>query len=290
VDKGPIEISTASPLKRASLWLMCLAVVLIVALKPDDPSAPWDLRYPPWNYFYAIGWPLAAISIFLGWRSKDSVWLKTLAILTLIIAILFFGHVDSMPSNDRALELFFTLGLGIIVLPALLAKFWLKTPLDYKWLSGKWKLSMWLWLPLGVCLAIGVLYLYFFILTPTAHTSWPLVGTSQADSLARIYWGVNIGGLWDELVWINLVYTLLRRHFSFWEANFAQAFFFTSFLYDIAFFGAGPFFIFPFALIQGYTYRKTGSLLYIVILHLMIDSVLFFMIANRYYPGWGWGG
>ena len=149
---------------------------------------------------------------------------------------------------------------------------------------------MWLWLPVGACIAFGALYLNFFILTPTGHLSWPLVGASEAESLARIFWGVNIGGFWDELVWINLVFVLLSRHFPFWEANFAQAFFFTSFLYDIAFFGAGPFFIFPFALIQGYTYRKTGSLLYIVILHLMIDSILFFMIANRYFPGWGWRG
>jgi hypothetical protein len=29
-------------------------------------------------------------------------------------------------------------------------------------------------------------------------------------------------------------------------------------------------------------------LFYIVILHLMIDSILFYMIANRWYVGWGW--
>ena len=81
---------------------------------------------------------------------------------------------------------------------------------------------------------------------------------------------------------------LLSRHFRFWEANLAQAVFFTSFLYAMAFVGWGPVVIYIFALIQGYTYRKTRSLLYIVVLHLLVDSVLFFMIANRWYPSWGW--
>ena len=64
--------------------------------------------------------------------------------------------------------------------------------------------------------------------------------------------------------------------------------FFASFLHEMAFVGWGPLVIFAFALVQGLTYRRTGSLLYIVGLHLMVDSVLFYMIANRWYPGWGW--
>jgi len=64
--------------------------------------------------------------------------------------------------------------------------------------------------------------------------------------------------------------------------------FFTSFLHEMAFVGWGPAVIFAFALVQGLTYKRTQSLFYIVILHLMIDTILFYMIANRWYPGWGW--
>ena len=52
--------------------------------------------------------------------------------------------------------------------------------------------------------------------------------------------------------------------------------------------GWGPVVIYSFALIQGLTYRETGSLFYIVALHVLIDTILFYMIVNRWYPGWGW--
>ena len=280
MDHTMIEAKDVPPLKRVSLWLMCLAVVFIVALKPDRTG---------WGYFHVIGWPLMALSLFFGWRTKEGVWLKTLVLFAYTIVVLYFTRIDSDPSDPHLLELAIALGIGILVIPALLAKFWLKTPLDYHWLNGRWTWRMWLWLPLGFCLAFAILWFYSNILTPDLHTSWPLVGEKD-EALARIFWGVNLGGLWDELAWINFVFCLLLRHFSFREANVAQAFFFTSFLFDIAFFGAGPVVIFVFALIQGFTYYKTRSLLYIVVLHLMIDSVLFFHIANRYFPGWGWSG
>ena len=272
-----IEFKKTPLLKRISLWLMCLAVVFIVALKPDRTG---------WDYFHIFGWPLMALSLFLGWRTKESVWLKTLILFAYTIAVLFLTRVDSDFSNLHLLELTINLGVGIIVIPALLAKFWLKTPLEYRWLKGKWTWKMWLWLPTGFLIAFGVFWVYFNALTPDLHTSWPLIG-EQSEALSRIFWTCNVGGFWDELVWINLVYCLLLRHFSHWEANLAQAFFFTSFLYDVAFFGAGPYIIYLFALIQGYTYKKTGSLLYLVILHLIVDIVLFTMISNRYFPGWG---
>jgi len=81
---------------------------------------------------------------------------------------------------------------------------------------------------------------------------------------------------------------LRGRHFRFAEANLAQAVFFTSFLHEMAFVGWGPVVIYGFALLQGLTYHRTRSLLYIIVLHLMFDSILFYMIANRWYPGWGW--
>lgn len=272
-----IEPGKPTALKRTSLWLMCLAVIFIVALKPDRTG---------WEYFHVIGWPLVAASLFLGWRVKESVWLKTLVLFSYVIVVLYFARIDSDFSNQHLLELGVFLGIGLLAVPAILAKFWLKTPLKYRWLNGKWTWQMWVWIPSGFLIAFGVFWVYFNILTPDLHTSWPLVGEKN-EALARIFWTCNLGGCWDELVWINFVFSLLTRHFSHREANFAQAVFFTSFLYDIAFFGAGPFLIYPFALLQGYTYYKTGSLLYLIILHFIVDLVLFFMIANRWFPGSG---
>ena len=150
--------------------------------------------------------------------------------------------------------------LLVLLVPALLAKYWIKQPLDYSWFRGRWSLKMWLWLPLGFVLAFGFMWLYFNVLTPTLHHSWPLPLTGdRTDAMWRLFWGCNFVGVWDELAFINLVFVLLSRHFRFGEANLAQAVFFTSFLHEMAFVGWGPVVIYLFALTQGLTYRKTGS-------------------------------
>ena len=161
--------------------------------------------------------------------------------------------------------------------------------LTYNWLQGRWSMKMWLWLPGAFVLTYGFMYLYFHILTPTLHQSWPLpLEGSRTEPMWRLFWGCNFVGIWDELAFINFVFVLLSRYFSFREANLAQAVFFTSFLHEMAFVGWGPVVIYLFALIQGFTFRRSGSLLYIIVLHLMVDTILFYMIANRWYPGWGW--
>ncbi len=266
--------------KRVSLWLMCAAMIFIVALKEDR------VGWPFWNLF---GWPLMETSLLLSRRCPDRNWFRTCVLFAYTMTVLWLTRVDGDTSNSHVLELTLTLGVGILVVPALLAKYWLKTPLDYKWFSGRWSLQMWIWLPLGTAVAFVILWAYFFKWTPTLHHAWPLpMEGDRTEALWRIFWGCNLVGIWDELAWINFTFVLLLRHFSFREANLAQAVFFTAFLYDMAFFGVGPILIFAFALIQGYTYKKTQSLTYIIVLHLMIDTVLFYMIANRWYPGWGW--
>lgn len=274
------ETVSVTPAKRISFWLLAGAMVFIVALKEDR------VGWPHWHFF---GWPLMAGALGLALFQKDRLWAKTSVLFAYTIGILWITRVDGDTSNWHVLELTLTLGVGIVLVPALLAKYWLKTPLDYQWLNGPWTIRMWIWLPLGFAIAFVLLWAYFFIWTPTLHHSWPLpLEGDRTEALWRIFWGCNLVGVWDELAWINFVFVLLLRNFSFWEANFGQAVFFTAFLYDMAFFGVGPILIFAFALIQGFTYKRTQSLLYIVFLHLLIDTALFYMIANRWYPGWGW--
>lgn len=280
------QLDKLTPLKRTSLWLMTAAMVLIIGMKSHGGPGGWE---DPWFNWHWLGWPLVAASLFTGWRTGDSMWSKTTVLLTWLIGVLFFTRIDGDTTDGHVLELALTLGVGILLIPALAAKYWLKEPLDYSWFSGRWSLKMWLWLPLGFVLAYGFMWLYFHVLTPTLHHSWPLpLEGDRTDAMWRLFWGCNFVGIWDELAFVNFVFVLLHRHFRFGEANLAQAVFFTSFLHEMAFVGWGPVVIYLFALVQGLTYKKTGSLFYIVILHLMIDSILFYMIANRWYPGWGW--
>jgi len=266
--------------KRCSLWLFAGAMVLIIGLKSVAHLGV------PWHW---LGWPCMVGGLVLAWRQPERIWFKICVLLAYTIIILWLTRIDGDTSNTHSLELALMLGVGILVMPALAAKYWLKQPLDYSWVSGRWSLRMLLWLPAGFVIGFGFMWLYFNVLTPTLHHSWPLPLTGErTEAMWRLFWGCNFVGVWDELAFINFVFVLLSRHFGFREANFAQAVFFTSFLHEMAFVGWGPAVIFMFALIQGYTYKKTRSLLYIVILHLMIDTILFYMIANRWYPGWGW--
>ena len=273
----------ASSAKRISLWLMTAAMVFIIGLK--SYAAP--IGGIPWH---AFGWPLLIGSIvFARVREPQGSWWRTTVMLAYLIVLLFFTRIDGDTTDGHVIELALSLGVGILLIPALMAKYWLREPLDYSWFNGRWTLRMWLWLPLGFGLGFGFMWVYFNHLTPTLHHSWPLPLTGdRTDAMWRLFWGCNFVGIWDELAFINFVFVLLSRHFRFREANYAQAVFFTSFLHEMAFVGWGPVVIFAFALVQGTTYRRTGSLFYIVVLHLMIDSILFYMIVNRWYPGWGW--
>ena len=272
----------AAPSKRASLWLLAGAMVLIIGLK----SHGQPVAGLAWHW---LGWPLLAAGLVLGGRTRDADWIKTTVLLGYLIVLLFFTRIDGDTSNEHVLELAIKLGLGILLVPALAAKYWLKNPLDYSWVHGRWSRKMWLWFPGAFALAFGFLYLYFHVLTPDLHHSWPLpLKGDRTEAMWRLFWGCNFVGIWDELAFINFVFVLLSRHFRSGEANLAQAVFFTSFLHEMAFVGWGPAVIYLFALVQGLTYRKTRSLLYIIVLHVMIDTILFYMIANRWYPGWGW--
>ncbi len=273
----------ATPLRRASLWLTAAAMVLVIGLK----SYPPPVAHVPWH---AFGWPLLAAALVTAVRSGPTAWWKSVALFAWLIVLLFFTRIDGDTGNAHVLELVLKLGVGVLLVPALLAKHWIGQPLDYSWFQGRWSPRMWLWLPAGFVIAFGFMWLYFNRLTPTLHHSWPLPPghEGRTEALWRLFWGCNFVGIWDELAFINFVFVLVHRHFRFGEANLAQAVFFTSFLHEMAFVGWGPAVIYAFALVQGLTYKRTGSLFYIVILHLMIDSILFYMIANRWYPGWGW--
>ena len=272
-----------TPLRRASLWLVTAAMLLVIGLK----SYPPPVAGVPWH---AFGWVLLAAGLAAAVRSGPTSWWKSVVLFAWLIVVLFFTRIDGDTGNAHVLELALTLGVGGLVIPALAARYWIGRPLSYSWFSGRWSLKMWLWLPAGFAIAYGFLWLYFHVLTPDLHHSWPLPQGRQGrtEALWRLFWGCNLVGIWDELAFINFVFVLMHRHFAFIEANVAQAVFFTSFLHEMAFVGWGPVVIYAFALIQGLTYKRTGSLFYIVILHLMIDSILFYMIANRWYPGWGW--
>ena len=132
-------------------------------------------------------------------------------------------------------------------------------------------------------LGLAWLIMPFYFIRSGTYLNWPAV--SEPSEMTRLFIGVNAVGLWDELFFICTVFTLLRRHFPLWQANLLQATIFVSFLWEIGYTSWGPFLTFPFALVQGYLFARTRSLLYVLGTHLTFDCVLWLILVYAHNPG-----
>ncbi|WP_150309015.1 CPBP family glutamic-type intramembrane protease [Planctomonas psychrotolerans] len=131
---------------------------------------------------------------------------------------------------------------------------------------------------------LGWAILPFYMINTGVYENWPAV--SEPFEMTRLFIGVNAVGIWDELFFVCTTFTLLRRHFPDWQANLLQAFIFSSFLWEIGYHAWGPLLTFPFALLQGYTFKITKSLTYVVCVHLLFDLVLFLVLVHAHNREW----
>lgn len=132
--------------------------------------------------------------------------------------------------------------------------------------------------------ALGYFILPVYLISTGVYQNWP--DASDPTIFWRLFLGVNSVGIWDELFFICTTYTLLRRHFPDWLANILRAVIFSSFLWEIGYQAWGPLLTFPFALLQGYTFKLTKSLTYVVSVHLIFDFVLFLVLVHAHNPDW----
>lgn len=129
---------------------------------------------------------------------------------------------------------------------------------------------------------ISYLLIPFMLKDTNSYPNWSF--SADFSSALQAYVGLNAVGIWDELFFVCTVLAVLRGFFPFVVANFAQAILFTSFLYTLAFKGWSVIVIFLFALLQGYIFKKTKSLLFILAIHLTVDLVLHLAIFYLLYP------
>jgi hypothetical protein len=116
---------------------------------------------------------------------------------------------------------------------------------------------------------------------------WTLGAEADPAEIRRLFIGINLVGIWDELFFVNTVFALLRSLFSFRVANVIQAVLYTAVLYDMAFTGCGIFIVFFFAWTQGAMFEKSESLLWVLLVHLIVDYFLVAFIVQTYYPDYG---
>ena len=171
-----------------------------------------------------------------------------------------------------------------VVLPYLIERFaYRRRTIRFPMKTGnRWSTLERSYLVLVVLLAWAILPTYF--IGSGAYQRWPAIHTP--DELARLFVGVNAVGIWDELFFICVVFTLFRQHFPLWQANVLQATIFVSFLWELGYQGWGPLLTIPFALLQGWIFAQVKSLTYVVCVHLLFDLFVFLILVHAHNPQW----
>lgn len=225
-----------------------------------------------------VGYPLLVLSIAAGFIASRALGRDLLLIAA---GVLIMSLVPI--TTDISIEHMTVMGaamIAAIAVPYLVSRYIYKDhAVRFPTRTGaRWTRFEWGWLVAVV--ALGYLILPFYLIRTGVYENWPAV--NDASSIGRLFLGTNALGIWDELFFICTVFTLLRRHYPAAVAMVAQAVLFTSFLWELGFTSWGPLLIFPFALIQAYTFKLTKSLGYVVTVHLLFDFVLFLVLLHAH--------
>jgi membrane protease YdiL (CAAX protease family) len=228
-----------------------------------------------------VAWGLCAALLA---HSRDRVAQRRMG--ALLAAVLLLAVIDIR--TDLTLRNALQLGggfLGALLLP--LAVLWRERPrvIEFRIIPRHLDRLECAYVLISVPLAWAVVSVYFFQWTPQMPLQWPLAGDHSHAQIARFITGINCVGIWDELFFINTVYAVLRSLYPARAANLAQAVVYTSVLYDMAFIGAGPVIVFLFALIQGVMYERARTLLYVLVVHLIVDAFLVAAVLHYHFPG-----
>ncbi len=253
--------------EHIALWLLCIAGVILIGfqLKP-------------------FGWIVLALSMMALTYCRP-VFAKHLILVQISLGIVGLASIDTDIRTAPALT-FTALLTAAVLFPFLFSKYVYKEKLISFPLRGKrrWHKKEVAYVALAGLIAFFVLPIYLRTGADPVYQNWPNV-RSTGDIL-RLFIGTNALGIWDELFFVCTALAIFRRYFRFWEANLAQAVLFTAFLHELGFTGWIFILIYIFALLQGYIFSKTESLLYILAIHLTIDFILFLALVNAWNPRW----
>lgn len=261
LSKNPVK--SAGLQEYLSAGLICASGVVLIGLQSKS-----------------LGWLLllaSGLSLLLTYRQFK----RDAFLLVIALAILGITPITTEISYRHMLVMGSTLTLAILI-PYVISRYIYKDHLiRFKFHHGRpWFKSELLYIAVT---AIGAYFvLPYYLKSTNAYLNWP--SATDPSSLVRLFIGTNGLGIWDELFFISTVLGILRRHFPFSVANLMQAVLFSAFLYELGFTGWGPLMIFGLALSQGYIFKKTESLLYVITIHLTLDFILFLALINAHHP------
>lgn len=228
----------------------------------------------------AIGWGA------LGLTALDTIRLERdnrLMLLSICLAIAIIGTtpVNTGLSTGHILKMLAGM-IAAVAVPYLFLEHWHKQGvIQYKLHHGRrWHLYEILYVLVPA--AIGYFTLPFFFSSTGNYQHWTVELTFRG--LLLLLLGLIAVGVWDEVIFVATIGSVLRKLLPFWAANIAQAFVFSSFLYELGFRSWSVYFAYIFALIQFYIYKITNSLIYAITIHVVFDLVLFVALIHAYYP------
>jgi membrane protease YdiL (CAAX protease family) len=190
-------------------------------------------------------------------------------------------------TTDTSISNMFLMGTALtvaVLIPYLVTRFiYRQDTISFgAFTTRRWTRSEWLWI--GFTVVLGYFLIPYYLADTLSYLNWTV--KPGVWELTLLFIGTNALGIWDELFFVNTVLAILRKHVDFHIANIVQATLFTSFLYELGFRGWWPCIIFPFALAQGYVFRSTQNLTYIIGLHLALDLILFLALIELHHPDW----
>ncbi|MEM7603688.1 MAG: hypothetical protein AAF357_20025, partial [Verrucomicrobiota bacterium] len=165
-----------------------------------------------------LGGIFAAVSIWLIATDSEVKLRRRMGVL--MGCVLLLGAIDINPSlsneNFIALTIPFTL---VIVLPALIQRFGDRGIIRYRFWPVHWRKAAVIYTILSIPLAWVVLKSYewgnreFF--DNELFKQWYMPPEADAGEIRRLFIGINLVGIWDELFFVNTCFALFRSLFSF---------------------------------------------------------------------------
>ena len=260
-----MQISLRKGFEYANIALVCISAVVLIALQ-----------------LKLYGWIILGLgAISLLFYHKD--FAKNILLVYISLAILGITRIDTDISYIHMLEMGMALFLAIAIPYTISRYIYKENTVRFRFHHGRnwYKKEILYVLSAGI---ISYLLLPFYLKSSGAYLNWTV--DPGASNIIRLFIGTNALGIWDELFFVSTVLGIFRKYMTFVFANIAQAILFTSFLYELGFTGWGFLAIFPFAILQGYIFRRTESLLYIITIHLTIDLILFLALIHAHHPTW----
>jgi len=256
------------PLTRMlALAAFCTAAALLIPLRAYVPGA--------------VLWVVALVLVL---QDGEAAFRRRMGVLLGAVAVLAVAPINT----DTSTRHFIALGIpfaAVLAGPYLALKRTDPGVIRYRFLPKRFRWLDVFYVVISIPLAWLAFELYFKVLNPWVPTHWHLPPQPAAEPSWRLFIGINCVGIWDELFFVNTVFAVLRSVFPFRVANVAQAVVYSSVLTRMAFTGIGPVLVFLFALTQGSMFEESESLVYVLLVHVIVDVFLLSAIFNHYYTG-----